>query len=90
MELEPTLVTLVLFLTSFLAPLNYGTGDVYMYILYARVSTVHHANPYTIPPAAFGGRGRNCRRCWRRIGLLQWGRRRRRTESIPPSESGIR
>jgi hypothetical protein len=30
-----------------------GSHDVYMYVLYARVLTVHHANPYTTPPSTF-------------------------------------
>src|SRR5207302_7987361 len=39
-------------LISILSLPNTG-GDLYLYMLYARVIDVHHASPFTVPPAAF-------------------------------------
>jgi hypothetical protein len=46
--------TILFFLTSVVALPNL-TSDIYMYILYPRVFTVYHANPYVTPIASFGG-----------------------------------
>ena len=44
---------ILFFLTSTLSMPNFS-GDLYSYILYARVSSIYHANPYAVPPATFG------------------------------------